>query len=53
MILLKDVFITKDLFMEIARVLTWKPKMITTIGAQLKECVRHLSEVISIVVFIY
>ncbi|KAH0924653.1 hypothetical protein HID58_016909 [Brassica napus] len=38
-ILLKDVFITKDLFVERARVLTWKARMTTTNNAEpLKEC---------------
>ena len=51
-ILLKDVFITKDLFVERARVLTWKAIMTTTNDAEpLKECVRYLSESIFFVHF--
>lgn len=50
-ILLTDVFITKDLLLERAKVLTWKARLITTAGAEHlkahKECVRHLSETIS------
>ena len=46
-IFLKDVFITKELFVERSRVLTWKTSMTTTTGAEhLKECVRYLSEAI-------
>ncbi|CAH8384817.1 unnamed protein product [Eruca vesicaria subsp. sativa] len=46
-ILLKDVFVTKDLLLERAKVLTWKARMLRTTGPEhLKECVKHLSKAI-------
>ncbi|CAH8325272.1 unnamed protein product [Eruca vesicaria subsp. sativa] len=46
-ILLKEVFITKDLLLERAKVLMWKARMLTTGAEHLKECVDHLSKAIS------
>ncbi|KFK31931.1 hypothetical protein AALP_AA6G177700 [Arabis alpina] len=48
-ILLKDVFITKDLLVERGRILIWKARTIRASGTEhLKECIHYLSEAISI-----
>lgn len=53
-ILLKEVFITKDLLVERARTLIWRARVIRASGTEhLKECIHYLSEAIFISVSIY
>ncbi|KAL0876967.1 hypothetical protein Bca101_026672 [Brassica carinata] len=48
-ILLKEVFITKDLLVERARTLIWRARVIRASGTEhLKECIHYLSEAIFI-----
>ncbi|CAA7060137.1 unnamed protein product [Microthlaspi erraticum] len=48
-ILLKDVYITKDMHIERAKILIWKARMTRTSGTEhLTDCIRFLSEAISI-----
>ncbi|KAJ0263460.1 Separase [Hirschfeldia incana] len=48
-ILLKDVYVTKDMHIERARILIWKARMTRSSGIEhLADCIRSLSEAISI-----
>ncbi|KAL1201644.1 Separase [Cardamine amara subsp. amara] len=48
-ILLKDVYVTEEMYIERARILIWKARMTRTSGIEhLTECIRFLSEAISI-----
>lgn len=52
-ILLKDVYITEDMHIERAKILIWKAKMTRTSGTEhLTDCIRFLSEAISILVYL-
>lgn len=52
-ILLKDVYVTEDMYIERARILIWKARMTRTSGIEhLTECIDFLSEAISILVYV-
>lgn len=52
-ILLKDVYVTEDMHIERARILIWKARMTRASGTEhLDDCIRFLSEAISILVYL-